>query len=78
MTRSEIKQHIREELRCPADFIERCLKRAGRIDQLKEAESEVDTKIVMHAIHEEYANYCKVWDLDMKENNTAFKPTLWR
>ena len=77
MTKTEIKKQLKEELKCPTDFIERCLNKEGRIDHLRDAETEHDTQWIMNIIYDEYAEYCKEWELDPEEDNTKFKPRLF-
>ena len=77
ITKTEIKKKIREELQCPTDFIERCLNKGGRIDELKNTEHESDWQFVMNEIYDEWHDYCKAWELDPEEDNTGFKPQLF-
>lgn len=73
-TKTEIKLAIKEELKCPTYFIEKCLNDGGRIDEIKNAETEHEAQEIMSVVYEEYAEFCKAWDLDPEEDNTGFKP----
>jgi len=77
-TKTEIKKQLKEELKCPTDFIENYLNKGGRIDELKEAVHEHDTQEIMNTIMEEYAEYCKTFDLDINEDNTGFRRGMKR
>ena len=75
-TKTEIKQAIKEELKCPTDFIERCLNAEGRIDELKDATHEADREDIMNVIYDEYRQYCKAWDLDYEADNRKLKSPI--
>lgn len=77
-TKTEIKKQLKEELKCPADFIENYLNKEGRIDELKEAAHEHDTQEIMNTILDEYAEYCKMFELDINDDNTGFKRGIVR
>ncbi len=74
MTKTEIKKFIKDELKCPTDFIERCLNASGIIDNLKEAaDNDSEWQFVMKEVYESYQDYCKSFDLDVDNDNTGFK-----
>ncbi len=79
-TKTEIKRQLKEELKCPTDFIERCLNKSepNLIDSIKNAEHETDRQFFMNMVYDEWREYCKEWDLDPDGDNSHFKPKLWK
>lgn len=79
ITKTEIKKQLKEELKCPTDFIERCLNKEGRIDHLKEyADDKTEWQLTMNMIYDEWKDYCDAWELDPEADNRGFKPKLWK
>ena len=77
ITKTEIKKQLKEELKCPTDFIEMCLNKEGRIDQLKEyADDKTEWQLTMNMIYDEWKDYCNAWELDPEADNRGFKPKL--
>ena len=72
VTKTDIKKAIREEFQCPMDFIDR-LNKFGMIDDLKAAETEHDYQMLKNDALDEYAEYCKAWNLDINADNRKVK-----
>lgn len=75
ITKTEIKSQLKEELKCPQSFIDRCNK-FGQIDELKKAIMEDDRDIqkeVMDGIYESYRDYCEAFKLDYEADNRKLK-----
>ena len=67
-TKTEIKAQLKEELKCPQDFIDR-INKAGWIDDIKDADDRDTVADIMKDIYDEYRYYCKQYELDIKEDN---------
>lgn len=74
-TKTELKAWLKDELKCPQEFINRCTK-FKQIDKLKEAVMDDDKeyrKEVMDDIRESYKDFCEVFGLDIQEDNRKVK-----
>ena len=49
-TKTEIKKGIKDELKCPTDFIENYLNADGTIDRIKDAETEHEAQEIMNDV----------------------------
>lgn len=74
MTKTEIKKLIQYELKAPRDFIER-LRASGFIDNLQSvADDKAAYADIMKFVRQEWAYYCKTFELNPEDDNTSFKP----
>lgn len=75
ITKTEIKAQLKEELKCPQNFIDR-INKFGMIDELKKAMQDDDRDIrkeAMDNIYQAYKDYCEAYNLDYEEDNRELK-----
>ena len=71
ITKTQIKAELKEELKCPQDFIDR-INKSGWIDKMKEAITNDDhttANSIKNDIYDEYKFFCKTYDLNIEEDN---------
>jgi len=78
--KQDIKNRIRDELKCDYGFILN-LTKEGRIQELQDAftdDSVADPKDIMEEVYTEYKDYCNVWGLNYESDNRNNKEYLTR
>lgn len=79
--KQEIKDRIREELKCDYGFI-KTLMADGAIEKLQNAynnpDDSDDPKDIMEEIYQNYKDYCDAWKLDYEADNRDNKEYLKR
>ena len=77
MTREKIKNQVRDELKCPAEFIRYESEYFSVFDDMTEAANHGDedtTSRIMHDIKVAYDNYCVAVGLDFTADNRQKEP----